>query len=85
MACPAVSSAGLLCGRIEAGFCLRAELIDKFYSSLQGRVLSGRKMSKKTLCECGIVLRYLWQGVRLLHLGAVQHMFCKTDGLLNIG
>lgn len=47
MDCPVVSSAGLLCGIIEVGFCLRAELIDKFYSSLEGKVLSGRKMSKK--------------------------------------
>lgn len=74
MACPVVSSAALLHGRIEVGFCLRAELIVKFYSLLQGRVLPGRKMSEKTICECGIVLRYLWQGVRLLHLGAVQHV-----------
>lgn len=47
VACPVVSSGGLLCGRIEVGFCRIAELIDKFCSSLEMRVLSGRKMSKK--------------------------------------
>lgn len=69
VACPVVSSAGLLCGRIEVGFCLRAELIDRFYSLLEGRVLSGRKTSKKLFVDvelcwgtCGRVWDYCTLG-----------------------
>lgn len=53
--------------------------MDKFCSSLEGRVLSSRKFYK-TSCEHGIVLTCLWLGPEIVR----SCMFYKTEVFRNI-
>lgn len=79
VAWPVVPRAHLLCWRIWVVFSCRAELMDKFCSSLEGRVLSSRKKFCKTSCERGIVLTCLWLGPEIVR----SCMFYKPKVFLN--